>query len=212
MVSVISMAFRPSIHLPTFLRFDYEAAITKFIVSYIPYIISTCVAFMSTLDTFHALDLFPQIMPVEHTTTARAFNAQLIIGLVLTTAFSALRVIAFKNLGKFFTYQLSILPDHKLITHGLYSYIRHPSYTALVSVYVGVSLMVTAPGSTLYDYLGDKSTEKLVVVLALGIASLVVPWAVRRADVEDRVLRKEFGKEWEEWARVVRYKFVPGVL
>jgi protein-S-isoprenylcysteine O-methyltransferase Ste14 len=167
---------------------------------------------MGTLDTFHALDLFPQIMPVEHTMTARAFNTQLIIGLGLTTAFSALRVIAFKNLGKFFTYQLSILPDHKLITHGLYSYILHPSYTAFLFAYVGVSLMVTAPGSTLYDYyLGDKSTEKLVIMLALGFASLV-PLSVRRANVEDRVLGKEFGKEWEEWALVVRYKFVPGVL
>lgn len=33
-----------------------------------------------------------------------------------------------------------------------------------------------------------------------------------RADVEDQVLRKEFGKEWEEWAQTVRYKFIPGIL
>ena len=166
---------------------------------------------MSTLDTLHTLDLFPQVIPVKHTTAARAFNAQLIIGLVLTTTSSALRVVAFRNLGRFFTYQLTILSDHKLVTHGLYSYVRHPSYTALLFALVGVFSTVTAPGSVLHDFLGVKFTRKLMVMLALGVASLV-PLMIRRANVEDQVLRKEFGKEWEEWARVVRYKFIPGVL
>ena len=33
-----------------------------------------------------------------------------------------------------------------------------------------------------------------------------------RAEVEDQVLRKEFGKEWEEWARKVPYKFIPYLI
>ena len=41
-------------------RFDYKAAGTTFGTTYIPYIFSTRVIFMNTLDTFHALDLFPQ--------------------------------------------------------------------------------------------------------------------------------------------------------
>lgn len=71
--------------------------------------------------------------------------------------------------------------------------------------------MTTAPGSVLYDYLGVKSVRKLTIVLALGIASLV-PSAVHRASIEDKVLRNEFGKEWEEWAKVVRYQLLPGVF
>jgi len=35
---------------------------------------------------------------------------------------------------------------------------------------------------------------------------------VCRAEVEDQVLRKEFGKEWEEWARKVPYKFIPYLI
>ena len=192
-------------------RFDYKAASVTFSLSYFPYIFSTWVVFMSTLDTFHTFDLLPQIMPVDHTTAARAFNTQLIVGLALTTAFSALRFAAFQTLGRFFTYQLSILPDHKLVTYGLYSYVRHPSYTAVPFVFTGVLLTVTAPGSVLCDWLGIDPTRKLMAVLALGIVRGTYVFMCR-AEIEDQVLRKEFGREWEEWARVVRYKFIPGVI
>ena len=156
---------RPAvIRSPTSPRFDSKAKSATFGLSYFPYIFSAWVVFMSTFDTFHSLDLWPRYMPVGHTTGAQTLNAQLIVGLALTTAFSALRFAAFQTLGRVFTYQLTILPDHKLVTHGLYSYVRHP--------YVFMC----------------------------------------RAETEDQVLRKEFGKEWEDWARIVKYKFIPGVL
>lgn len=192
-------------------RFDYRAASAKFGLSYFPYLFSTWVVAMNTLDAIHALDLFPQIMPVDHTTAARRFDVRLVIGLILVISFSALRYAAFRTLGKLFTYQLSIHPGHKLVTHGVYSYVRHPSYTAVPFVFAGVLLTVTAPGSVLYDYLGADATRKLMIVLAVAIARGTYVFMCR-ADVEDQVLRKEFGKEWEEWARVVRYKFIPGVL
>ena len=191
--------------------FDYKTASATFTLSYFPYLFSAWVTVMSILDTFHALDLFPRIIPVDHTTTARTFNAQLTVGLILTCASTALRFASFQTLGRLFTFQLAILPDHKLVTHGVYSYVRHPSYTATPFIFAGVLLTVTAPGSVLYDLLGETSTRVLMVVLGLAAAcgSYVL---VGRAEVEDQVLRKEFGREWEEWAQVVRYKFVPGVL
>jgi len=190
---------------------NYKAACATFTLSYFPYLFSTWVVSMSALDTFHALDLFPRVVPADHTTTARTFNAQLIAGLILTNAFTALRFAAFQTLGRLFTFQLSILPDHKLVTRGVYSYVRHPSYTATPFIFAGVLLTVTAPGSALYDFLGKVSTRKLMIVLGLAAArgSYVL---VDRAEVEDQVLRREFGEEWEEWARVVRYKFIPGLL
>ena len=44
----------------------------------------------------------------------------------------------------------------------------------------------------------------------LGLAAVRGSYAfVCRAEVEDQILRKEFGNEWEEWARQVPYKFIP---
>lgn len=192
-------------------RFDYKSASATFTLTYFPYIFSSWVALMSTLDIIHALGLFPQIMPAGRTTTAQQLNAQLVIGLILTTAGTALRFTAFYTLGKLFTFQLAILPEHKLITHGIYAYCRHPSYTATPLIFWGVALTVTAPGTVLYDYLGASSMMKLIAVLGLAATRgsyVLVP----RADLEDKVLRREFGKEWEEWVRRVPYKFIPYVF
>lgn len=197
--------------LLTLIRFDYNAEHRTSFLSYLPYLLPTLTVFMSTFDILHTLDLFPQIMPVEHTTGAREFNGQLTIGLVLTIASSAARLITYRNLGRFYTFRLSIQPDHKLITHGSYSYVRHPSYTAVLTLIAGVSLTVTAQGSVLYDSLGIGLTRKFMAVLVLFVA-FCTHITVRRGEIEDQVLRKVFGKEWEEWALVVRYKLIPGIL
>ncbi|KAF9791141.1 hypothetical protein BJ322DRAFT_1039940 [Thelephora terrestris] len=191
--------------------FDYKAASATFTLSYFPYIFASWVALMNTLDIIHALDLFPQFMPVGHTISARTLNAQLITGLTLTSVGTAIRFTAFYTLGKLFTFQLAILPEHKLITNGIYAYCRHPSYTATPLIFWGVTLMATAPGSVLYDYLGASSMMKLMSVLGLAATrgSYVL---VARAELEDQVLRREFGKDWEEWVRKVPYKFVPYVF
>ncbi|KAF9644887.1 hypothetical protein BDM02DRAFT_829359, partial [Thelephora ganbajun] len=49
----------------------------------------------------------------------------------------ALRLFSFRTLGRHFTYQLAILPSHKLVTTGPYAYIRHPSYVALPLIVSG---------------------------------------------------------------------------
>lgn len=191
--------------------FDYKAAMAAFTLSYFPYLFSTLVVIMHILDTIHALDILPQILPVGHTAAARTFNRQLIVGLVLTTAATALRFAAFHTLGKLFTFQLAILPEHKLITHGVYAYCRHPSYTATPFIFWGVLLTITAPGSVLYDHFGVDSM--ITVMTVLGLAAIRGSYVlVGRAELEDEVLRKEFGKDWEEWVHNVPYKFIPYVF
>lgn len=38
-------------------------------------------------------------------------------------------------------------------------------------------------------------------------------WTIhKRPIVEDEILKDAFGKEWEEWASVTRYKLFPGIL
>ena len=71
--------------------------------------------------------------------------------------------------------------------------------------------MVTAPGSVVYDNLGIDSTIRLTILLGLAVAHSLHLF-MHRAELEDQVLRKEFGIEWEEWARKVPYKFIPYVF
>jgi protein-S-isoprenylcysteine O-methyltransferase Ste14 len=44
-------------------------------------------------------------------------------------AFLHFRLWAMRTLGEYFTFQVMIREDHKLIAHGPYKYLMHPSYT-----------------------------------------------------------------------------------
>ena len=137
-------------------------------------------------------------------------NFRLVSGTLLTALASLLRLSSFRSLGHHFTYQLAILPSHTLVTTGPYAYIRHPSYVALPFIISGCALSFTSQGTVLRGWIGESNTDWVVLSVLIGM--LHVGWKfVKRAEVEDRVLKEEFGKEWEEWARAVKYRFIPGL-
>ena len=137
-------------------------------------------------------------------------NCRLVSGTLFTALASILRLSSFRSLGHHFTYQLAILPSHKLVTTGPYAYIRHPSYIALPFIVLGCALSFTSQGTVLRKWIGESNTDGVVLSVLVGM--LYVGWQfVKRAEVEDQVLKEEFGKEWEEWARVVKYRFIPGL-
>lgn len=61
-------------------------------------------------------------------------------GLALIVAGVIIRLVAIRTLGRFFTVNLSIDTEHKLIDTGLYKYIRHPSYSGSLLSFAGLAL------------------------------------------------------------------------
>jgi protein-S-isoprenylcysteine O-methyltransferase Ste14 len=61
-------------------------------------------------------------------------------GAALALAGVALRVSAIRTLGKFFTFQVGIRPDHRIVREGPYRWVRHPAYAGSVMTLLGVSL------------------------------------------------------------------------
>ena len=164
---------------------------------YIPY------AFVTSLWILVILEV-PQSFNHED-----PLNYRLVSSTLITSLASLLRLSSFNSLGHHFTYQLAILPSHKLVTTGPYAYIRHPSYIAFPFIVSGCALGFTSQGAVLREGIGS-STDTVVLSVLFGL--LYVGWRfVKRAEVEDRVLKEEFGKEWEEWASVVKYRFIPGL-
>ncbi|MCP8307253.1 MAG: isoprenylcysteine carboxylmethyltransferase family protein [archaeon] len=76
-----------------------------------------------------------------------------------------------------------------LITKGPYRYCRHPQYLSFIIIIFGIDLMFRSP-------LG------IFITITLAIPSLVY-----RAKIEDRLLKKKFGTEWEEYAKKVGFLF-----
>ncbi len=61
-------------------------------------------------------------------------------GLCLFVPGIALRWYSIWILGHFFTVNVAIASDHRLIETGPYRYLRHPSYTGALLVFVGLGL------------------------------------------------------------------------
>jgi protein-S-isoprenylcysteine O-methyltransferase Ste14 len=123
-----------------------------------------------------------------------------------------LRRVSYATLGYNITFILT-QPD-QLTTTGIYSYVQHPSYAGLAIVIVcNVALLWRMDGA-LSCWFPPKAYSIcrvaywVVLPISLSMVALAIWTRVRQ---EERMLRSEFGFEWEEWhARTAR--FVPWVL
>ena len=126
---------------------------------------------------------------------------------------TAIRLAAFRELGHLFTFDLAIRKGHKLVTSGPYSYVRHPSYTGLIGAFSGIGLCLLGQGSWARES-GVLDTPWGHYAKYLWYVSLVFTPLnfARRTLVEDKMLKTEFQGQWEEWAKNVPYRLLPGVF
>ncbi|KAJ7046900.1 hypothetical protein C8F04DRAFT_1062108 [Mycena alexandri] len=123
-----------------------------------------------------------------------------------------IRLDCFRTLQQFFTFDLTIHPEHKLVTdRGFYRYVRHPAYTG--------SLLITAGLSLSHMTKGNWSTEcgpLLIPCSGFIIGSSWFLWTLAvglsRVDAEDKEMRKLFPQEWDAWAFNVPWWFLPGLI
>lgn len=135
------------------------------------------------------------------------------IGFAMIVIGSWIRLSTYRHLGRYFRFEASIQKDHKLIVSGPYSIVRHPGYSGMLVMHPGWVLWFSGEGSWvresgLWNTVGGKVIT-LTYFVGLLCGSLYV--TLMRMGHEDEALKKTFGKEWEEWARKVPYKVIPGI-
>lgn len=104
----------------------------------------------------------------------------------------ALRTWSIKTLGKYFTMQLAIQQEHKIIRQGPYQYLRHPSYAGAFLTYLGTIVFF-------------HSWYSLLIALVV----LPIAW-IRRMHYEEKMLIAEFGDEYTAYCKSVK-RILPGV-
>ena len=115
------------------------------------------------------------------------------IGLALLIAGSALRRYCWRLLGEFFTGDVNARPDQPVIQKGPYRLIRHPSYTAGILMFAGISLALgTWPG------------------VAIGTLSAIIAYAYR-IRVEEKTLVETIGEPYADYMRRSK-RLVPFVI
>jgi protein-S-isoprenylcysteine O-methyltransferase Ste14 len=118
--------------------------------------------------------------------------AAFVAGLVVAWVGLWLRVWAFRTLGEYFTFHVQTSEDQPVITTGPYRFVRHPSYSGLELIFVGVGLLYG-------NWLG---------LAALAILPMVA--LVYRIRIEERALEAELGEAYRSFAST-RARMVPYV-
>jgi protein-S-isoprenylcysteine O-methyltransferase Ste14 len=104
-----------------------------------------------------------------------------------------LRWWAIISLGRFFTVDVSIAPDHELIVRGPYHVIRHPSYAGLLVAFLAL-------GVTFQNWLS--------LVCLMGPILLALAY---RIFIEERALGNKFGEEYFDYKKTTK-RLIPGVF
>lgn len=113
------------------------------------------------------------------------------LGVGLFALGGALRIAPVFVLGRRFSGLVAIQPHHRLETHGLYGVIRHPSYLGLLVNAAGWSLAFRS-------------------AVGLLLTALLLPPLVARMRAEERLLRSEFGAEYDAYCGRT-WRLVPGL-
>jgi protein-S-isoprenylcysteine O-methyltransferase Ste14 len=130
-----------------------------------------------------------------------------------------IRLWAIKSLGKYFTFELAIRKDHKLITKGPYKYLRHPSYTGLLLEVIGYTLfMFNTP--QFIQFIAEKMrmisfipamllNSNYIMTACVYGALLAFSFLVHdRLVREETMLENEFKEEWIQFSKT-RFRLVP---
>ncbi|MGD0942232.1 MAG: isoprenylcysteine carboxylmethyltransferase family protein [Terracidiphilus sp.] len=113
------------------------------------------------------------------------------VGVALLTAGAALRVWPVFVLGRRFSGLVAIQAGHTLVTDGVYSRIRNPSYLGLLISTLGWALAFRS-------------------IVGVILALLTIPPLVARMNAEERLLSSHFGSEYEAY-RSRTARLIPGI-
>ncbi|KAF8070231.1 hypothetical protein FPV67DRAFT_1448046 [Lyophyllum atratum] len=138
--------------------------------------------------------------------------AALPLGTLLTGLGGIIRYRCYRELGQFFTFEMSIRKDHRLVTSGPYSIVRHPGYSGVVLCIVGIVIWHAGSGSWAREC-GPFMTRigQIAAVTYLALVSLITTGLLARMSREDEVLSETFGEEWTDWVERVPHRLIPGL-
>lgn len=116
------------------------------------------------------------------------------VGLVLVVLGGGLRWYAVGTLGRYFTTVIAINKNHHVVQHGPYRYIRHPSYTGILVMVMGMGLMMGNGASACF----------LLAGILIGL--------LYRISVEEQALCQFIGNAYIEYTQRVQHKLIPFVF
>lgn len=107
------------------------------------------------------------------------------VGLAMYVFSTVLRNAAIRALGRFWSLQIEIRQEHQLVREGVYRYVRHPVYAAIVLEMLSIPLVAQAWWTLLFA------------------AFTHVPLLMFRLSREEKALVDKFGDAYRQYQREV---------
>jgi protein-S-isoprenylcysteine O-methyltransferase Ste14 len=131
--------------------------------------------------------LFSPFVPSETVNVVLQASA-----LLLSISCLLLSMSAIRELGRQWSFQARLVEDHRLVTSGVYSLVRHPIYTAMLGKLIATGIVLS----------------HWAVVLAAIVIFLI--GTTIRTRLEESLLMGAFGAEFEKWKAKVP-ALIPGL-
>jgi protein-S-isoprenylcysteine O-methyltransferase Ste14 len=112
-------------------------------------------------------------------------------GVVLLIPGGIIRLWPVYVLGRRFSGLVAIQPGHSLVTTGIYSMVRNPSYVGLLLCSFAWALVFRS-------------------AIGLVLSALMIPPLIARIHAEERLLTSQFGAEYEAYRRKT-WRLIPGL-
>ena len=116
-----------------------------------------------------------------------------IIGIVVIVCGLLIRWIAIVSLKRQFTVDVAITKDHRIVSEGIYRFVRHPAYAGSILSFLGLGLCFA-------------NIISLVVVVPPICAAFLY-----RIRVEEKVLMDAFGEEYVRYCASTK-RLIPGIF
>ena len=104
-------------------------------------------------------------------------------GLLLTAGGLCIRFLSRRTLGRHYSVRVETSQAHRLVTTGMYRYVRHPAYLGLLCLFFGIPLCEGSWGGLLLAALG-------------GLPSILY-----RIQIEEKALNQWFGEEYRYYSQ-----------
>ncbi len=138
-----------------------------------------------------ALTIFMLVATFNPTQTANS-PLMVVVGLIVSLVGIGGTFYCRRFLGRFWRPVTAIQPDHEVVQHGPYTWIRHPIYLATLVMFLGLTLAFSC------------------IFTWILLAILIVGFVLKTFD-EERFLSENLDTAYQDYRNRVPYRLVPGV-
>ncbi len=117
---------------------------------------------------------------------------QWIVGYALGLAGFAVRIIAKRALGRFYTVRVQLQEDHEVVATGIYGAVRHPLYLGIILEWMAPPLILGSPAGFLFT----------TIWMVIGV--------LQRIPREEKLLVEGLGEKYRAYMGRTK-RLIPGV-